>query len=188
MHEDGFWRRPSEGFKELFGDQLEIKSLFVWVTRNTAEAFSKRFRITMLATGTYLCASPHGVPCRVSPFDLRCTRHLQSLLYFKDSERQSRLIARRCFSSLIASASVLPVRLTAERLSPFPSEEGQYSQVAIYNTPLLDPQTLERCIPWIGVEAGLKLREQLSGNGRDVPHTGHRKQDSLRARVKRGLK
>ena len=42
---------------------------------------------------------------------------------------------------------------------------------AFYIVSLLDPQTLERRIPRIGVEAGLKLREQLSGNGRDVPYT-----------------
>ena len=61
-------------------------------------------------------------------------------------------------------------------------------RLALYIVSLLDPQTLERRIPGIGVEAGLKLREQLSGNGRDVPDTRHRKQDSLRAGVKRGLK
>ena len=91
-------------------------------------------------------------------------------------------------SALIAFACILSVRLTAERLSPVPSEAGQCGQAALYIVSLLDPQTLERRISGIGVEAGLKLREQLSGNGRDVPYTGHGKQDLLRAGVKRYLK
>ena len=83
---------------------------------------------------------------------------------FADVNRRtrSRLIARQWCSALIAFACILSVRLTAERLSPVPSEAGQCGQAALYIVSLLDPQTLEHRISGIGVEAGLKLREQLS--------------------------
>ena len=51
--------------------------------------------------------------------------------------------------------------------------------------PSLHSQRLKRRISRVGVETGLKLGEQFSGDGRDVADAGHGEQDAFGTGIKR---
>src|SRR5258708_38427769 len=65
------WTRPVKRLREFIGDQTQIKSLLVWMIRNSSKSLGKNFRIAMLAAGADLCATPKGVPWCGRPLDLR---------------------------------------------------------------------------------------------------------------------
>lgn len=53
----------------------QVETLLVWVPFDPAPAFREPFGITMIAAGTDLGASRHGIPRCVSPFDFRFLCH-----------------------------------------------------------------------------------------------------------------
>src|SRR5215831_6447986 len=76
IDEDHLRHAPAQGFGEFFRYQAQVKPLLVWMAFDSPEPFSKYFSVTMLATGTDLCAAPHRVPRRVCPFDSRRFGHV----------------------------------------------------------------------------------------------------------------
>ena len=71
VHEYHLWLFPPQRHLKPLGPELQIKALFIRMTRHTAEPLGKCLGIAMLATRTDLRAAGDGVPGGVGPFDGR---------------------------------------------------------------------------------------------------------------------
>jgi hypothetical protein len=66
---------PVERLHEAFRPDGEIKTVFEGVSRHAAEAFGEAGGIAIIAAGTDLCATGHGVPGRIGPLYGAFFRH-----------------------------------------------------------------------------------------------------------------
>jgi hypothetical protein len=69
VNEDHAWRLPSAGLIQFLGNEPKIKSLFIGVTRDTPETFSKRLGVAVLAAWTDFCAAANRIPSCIGPLD-----------------------------------------------------------------------------------------------------------------------
>ena len=64
-----FRHPPLEWFEELVRNKAWREPMFVRMARNSAEAFSERLGVAVLAAGADFQASTHGIPRRLGPLD-----------------------------------------------------------------------------------------------------------------------
>jgi len=62
-------RAPTEWLRQLFGNQAQVKTLFIGMPRDPSKSFGKPLGIAVLAAGTYPRAAADRVPRCVSPLD-----------------------------------------------------------------------------------------------------------------------
>ena len=70
IHEDHPRLAPANRVEQFFGNQPNIETLFVGMTRNAAKALSEDFCIAMRTAWTELAAASYWIPSSVGPFDL----------------------------------------------------------------------------------------------------------------------
>jgi hypothetical protein len=75
VDENGPWRRPPQWLKKFVGHHPWVKTLFVRVTFDVAEAFGECFGVAVLAAGADFDAPAHRVPRCLGPFDFGVITH-----------------------------------------------------------------------------------------------------------------
>jgi hypothetical protein len=75
VDEDAPGRLPPERLFKFLGNQAQVETLLIGVTRYTSETLGKDLRIAMLASRAYLGAPAHRIPSCIGPFDFGLIRH-----------------------------------------------------------------------------------------------------------------